>query len=211
MIRKKGSQKRALRLIKGLLVKKSSLFLLLFSTLINTYNNRLEQPDSSVVYAPWRDSYVNPKKERPDSLSKKSCPFCACIKQNNDKQELILQRYKYYFVALPIAPYTKGHLLIIPYKHIKQLSDLSNEECLALISLINESIDILNQTLQPDGINIGINLGKAAGASIPDHLHIHVVPRYNKSSTSFFNLIGKAHFIGFDINSLYERLQPHFK
>jgi len=192
---------------------KKTLFLsLLVFILINTHDSRREEPSNSVVYAPWRDSYVRAKKrERTDSLSKKPCPFCACTKQNNDKSELILQRSKHSFVALSLSPYTRGHLLIIPYKHVKQLSDLSNEERSALINIINESIDILNQTLKPDGINVGINLGKAAGASVPDHLHIHIVPRYEGDVFSFVQLIGKARFIGFDINRLYEQLKPHFE
>ena len=199
--------KQSINRKKGLLMKKVLLLSFLVFTLINTYNNRLGGSNSSIIYAPWCD-----RKKDPDQLLKKSCAFCRCVKQNNDKQELILKRYKHFFVVLSLFPCTKGHLLIIPYRHVKQLSGLLDEERSALINLTSESIDILNQALKPDGINVGINLGKAAGASIPDHLHIHVVPRYNKNNTaSFIGIIAEARFVGFDINCLYEKLQPHFK
>ena len=191
-------------------MKKVLLLSFLVFTLINTHNNRLAGPNNSIVYAPWRDSYLYTEKEDSDLSSEKPCIFCTYIKQNNDKQKFILQRYKYHFVALNLFPYTKGHLLIIPYKHVKQLSDLSNEERYALIDLVSESINILNQTLKPDGINVGINLGEEAGASILNHLHIHIVPRY-KNNIGFMQLIGEARVIGFDMNCLYEKLQPHFK
>ena len=198
--------KQSINCRRGLLMKKVLLLPLLIFTLIEAHNNSLEQQNNSIIYAPWCD-----KKKDPDPLSKQPCAFCRCIKQNNDKQELILKRYKHFFVVLSLFPCTKGHLLIIPYRHVKQLSGLLDEERSALINLTSESIDILNQALKPDGINVGINLGKAAGASIPDHLHIHVVPRYNKNTTSFIGIIAEARFIGFDMNCLYEKLQPHFK
>jgi len=191
-------------------MKKISLLSLLIFTSINTHNNRLGQSNNSIIYAPWRDNYLSTEKENPDLLSEKPCVFCKYVKQNNDKQKFILQRYKHHFIILNLFPFTKGHLLIIPYKHVNQLSDLSNEERHDLIDLISESIDILNQTLKPDGINVGINLGEEAGASIPDHLHIHIVPRY-KNIIGFMQTIGKAHIISFDMNYLYEKLQPHFK
>jgi len=191
-------------------MKKVLLFPFLVFTLINTHSNRREKLKNSIIYAPWRDSYLYTEKETPHLLSEKSCVFCAYIKQNNDKQKFILRRYKHYFVALNLFPYTKGHLLIIPYKHVKQLSDLSNEERHDLIDLISDSIDILNQTLKPDGINVGINLGKEAGASIPNHIHIHIVPRY-RSNIAFMQLIAEARVLSFDMNRLYEKLQPHFK
>lgn len=109
-----------------------------------------------------------------------------------------------------LFPYTEGHLLIIPYRHIKQLSDLSNEERHDLIDLISKSIDILNQTLKPDGTNVGINLGEEAGVSVPSHLHIHVVPRY-KNNIGFMEVIAGTRVLSFDMNYLYEKLQPYFK
>lgn len=195
---------------KGLRMKKVLLFSFLVFTLINTHNNGREQPKNSIIYAPWRDNYLSAEKENPDLLSKKPCVFCEYVKQNNDKQKFILQRYKHHFVILNLFPFTKGHLLIIPYQHVKQLSDLSNEERYDLIDLVSESIDILNQTLKPDGINVGINLGEEAGASIPNHLHIHIVPRY-KNIVGFMQLVGEARIIGFNMNCLYEKLQPYFK
>jgi len=191
-------------------MKKVFLLALLVSTLINTYDNKLEKQDSSIIYAPWRDSYLYAKKESPDLSSEEPCVFCAYIKRNNDKQKFVLQRYKHHFIILNLFPYTKGHLLIIPNQHVKQLSDLSNEERHDLIDLVDESINILNQTLKPGGINVGINLGEVAGASVPDHLHIHILPRY-KNGIAFIQLIAEAHLLSFDMNCLYEKLQPHFK
>ena len=170
--------------------------------------NQSNQASNSIIYAPWRDSYKG--EESALHLLPGQCVFCRYPEQNNDKQQLIIERYKHFFIALNLFPYTKGSLLIIPYKHVKQLNDLTNEERYELIDLINSSITILNQALKPDGANVGINLGKVAGASIPDHLHIHIVPRY-KSDMSFIQLIGETRIASWDMNNLYDQLKPYFK
>ena len=191
-------------------MRKILFFSLLIFIFIKADDNQSKQPNNSFIYAPWRDNYLYEEKENRPHLSPGQCVFCSYPDQNNDKQQLIVMRYKHFFIALNLFPYTKGHLLIIPNKHVKQLNDLSDEERYELIDLINGSLTILNQALKPDGTNVGINLGEVAGASIPDHLHIHILPRY-KNDIGFVQLIGETRVASFDMNRLYDQLKPYFK
>jgi len=134
------------------------------------------------LWAPWRMDFIeNPKKSY-------ECIFCIKIKENRDKENLILYRSTYSFVIMNLYPYNNGHLMIAPYRHIKDLEILSEEESKDIFFLIIKSLKVLKKTLNPAGFNIGMNMGKCAGAGIEEHIHIHIVPRW-EGDTNFMPVI----------------------
>lgn len=106
-------------------------------------------------------------------------------------------------------PYNAGHLLILPIKHVASLAELTKEARSELIELQSQSVEILQKTLNNDGANIGINLGKAAGAGIPSHLHIHILPRW-QGDTNFMPTIAQTKVISFDLGQYYKKLKKQF-
>ena len=160
------------------------------------------------LYAPWRAPYVTkPDKEKKSS---KKCIFCEKINSKDDKKDFILARYPHCFIMMNLYPYNAGHLMIVPNKHTKDLKKLSSEERIEIMHALNEAIEALNKTLKPDGINVGINIGKAAGAGIPKHLHIHVVPRW-EGDTNFMPITAETKHISADLNKIYAQLKKQFK
>mgnify|MGYP000888649792 FL=1 len=152
------------------------------------------------IYAPWRMTYL--KSDKPDG-----CVFC---KESLRQEDLILLEGKTAYVMLNLYPYINGHLMIIPYRHVCKLDDLTPEEKLEMFQLIDVSIKSLGDCLHPEGFNIGINLGKAAGAGVDDHVHIHVVPRWI-GDTNFMTIIGEVRVIPDDLIKTWEKLIPFFK
>ncbi|HEX3035804.1 MAG TPA: HIT domain-containing protein [Thermodesulfobacteriota bacterium] len=133
-----------------------------------------------IIWAPWRIEYITREK-------KEGCIFCDIPKEKNDRKNLILYRGKTGFIIMNRYPYSSGHLMAVPYKHTSELAYLDDEERLELINLTDKCVEILKE-LKPDGFNIGMNLGKAAGAGIDDHLHFHIVPRW-VGDTNFMPVI----------------------
>ncbi len=160
----------------------------------------------SQLYAPWRESY---KQKVPDDHNSK-CAFCTQIAENDDDSHFILKRTDHFIVMLNLHPYNKGHTLIVPKKHIKNLYDLNSSAQLELMSLQVETIEILKQRLDVEAFNVGINIGTDAGASIADHLHWHIVPRYPQERWSFMNTVANTNVISWDLKNLYTLLKPAF-
>lgn len=156
------------------------------------------------LYAPWRSEYI--KKDR---SNQNSCVFCNHDTKENDAQLLIVKRYKHCFIMLNRYPYNAGHLLVIPFVHTKDLHYLKEEHLQEYMYAISESCRIGTMVLNPEGFNIGINIGKVAGASIPDHLHTHIIPRW-QGDTNFLPLIGKVKQISFDMQKIYNQLYDAF-
>ncbi len=152
------------------------------------------------IYAPWRMCYL--KSDKPDG-----CVFC---KDSLRQEDLILLEGKTAYVMMNLYPYINGHLMIIPYRHVFKLNDLSAEEKLEMFELVDVSVKALEECLHPEGFNIGINLGKAAGAGVDDHVHIHVVPRWI-GDTNFMTIIGEVRVIPDDLIKTWEKLLPYFK
>lgn len=134
------------------------------------------------------------------------CVFC---KESIRDDSYVLLDGKTAFVMLNAYPYTNGHLLIIPFRHLSSLEALLPEERLEMFSLVDISVRVLKETMSPDGFNIGMNLGRAAGAGIDDHLHIHVVPRWN-GDTNFMSVVGDIRVIPDDILKSCEELKGVF-
>lgn len=133
------------------------------------------------IWAPWRIEYITKEKEE-------GCIFCEKPKERNDRENLILYRGESGFIILNRYPYANGHLMAVPYRHVKELAELNDRERVEIMNLTIKSIEIL-KAMKPDGFNIGMNLGRVAGAGIDDHLHFHIVPRWS-GDTNFMPVIG---------------------
>ncbi len=161
---------------------------------------------SKSVWAPWREDYIlglsNKKKE-------KGCLFCNALKRNRDRANLILCRNENTFVIMNRFPYTSGHLMIVPYKHVGTLEKLSDKIACELMLETRRAVKILKQAFKPDGLNIGINLGRPAGAGVPGHLHIHIVPRWT-GDNSFMPVVGETRVISVSLETTYKILSKLF-
>ena len=151
------------------------------------------------IWAPWRIKYVTKTK-------KTSCVFCKIGKQKCDKKNLVLWRTKYCFAILNLFPYNNGHAMIVPNRHIRSLEKLSDVELLDLSKNLIKLKKLLKKTLKPHGFNIGINLGKNSGAGIEEHLHIHIVPRW-QGDTNFMPVTARTKVISQSLKELYEKCQ----
>ena len=156
----------------------------------------------NILWAPWRIQYiVDPKPE--------SCVFCIPENPAGDKELLILFRGKTAFVVMNKYPYNCGHLLVVPYRHIADFGLLTTDESLDIMSLLQTSTSAVSATLNAQGVNIGLNLGEAAGAGIRQHLHFHVVPRWNGDS-SFLAVMDDIRSLPQYLSETYALLQPYF-
>lgn len=152
-----------------------------------------------ILYAPWRMTYL--QSEKP--------PGCIFCRNAGMKTDLILYQGKTAFVMMNRYPYVSGHLMVIPCRHTGMLEDLSTDEKGEMFALVSESVTILKKEIKPEGFNIGMNVGKAAGAGVEDHLHIHIVPRWI-GDTNFMSMVGDIRVIPEDLHKLLKQLQPHY-
>lgn len=155
-----------------------------------------------LLWSPWRMEYVKREKE-------KGCVFCNRIKQNDDKKNLILVRFKYSFVIMNLYPYNNGHLMVVPYRHVSDYGSLKEIERSEIAELTNLSIKVMKNVLNPQGFNIGMNIGRMGGAGIADHLHQHIVPRW-EGDTNFMPIIGHTKVIVDSLNETYNDLKIGF-
>lgn len=152
------------------------------------------------LWAPWRKEFIlGPKVE--------GCIFCKLPKQKKDRENLILFRGKHNFVILNRYPYNNGHLMVIPYRHTKDMSRLKAAENAEMLGLSALAIKALEKTMFPQGHNLGINLGAAGGAGIRDHLHLHVVPRW-VGDTNWMPVLDQTKVMIEYLWETYDRLQP---
>jgi ATP adenylyltransferase len=150
------------------------------------------------LWAPWRIAYI-------ENVNKEGCIFCDKPKERHDKKNLIIMRGKHVFVMLNAYPYTNGHLMVAPYRHVADVSELSDDEGLDVLRYTRASIALLKRALSPEGFNIGINMGKIAGAGIAEHIHMHIVPRWN-GDTNFMPVLVDTRIIPEYLESTYARL-----
>lgn len=162
------------------------------------------------LYAPWRADYTtgSAHKNR-ENQSQDECIFCQQIYSQEDEKHFVLKRFEHHLVMLNLYPYNAGHLLILSLEHSASLSELSTSARAELIELTTICVEILKQALSAHGINVGINLGKAAGAGIPSHLHTHVLPRF-VGDTNFMPTLANTKVISFDLQEIYQKLKPYF-
>ena len=153
------------------------------------------------LWAPWRVKYVT-------KLIRKTrgCVFCRILREKKDKKNFVFHRSICSFAVLNIYPYNNGHILIVPYRHVDDLSKLNRTEKEDLWESLEITKKRLDKVLHPKGYNIGINIGKVAGAGFPGHLHIHVVPRWG-GDVNFMPIIGNTKVISQSLQALYRRLK----
>ena len=157
------------------------------------------------LWAPWRMTYI----QENDPLAKE-CIFEAGTGKKHEKESLLLYRDALTVVLLNRFPYANGHLLLAPSRHLGDINDLLPEESGALFGMIRESVAILTKHKNPDGFNVGLNLGTAAGAGHPDHLHFHVVPRWN-GDHNFMTVLAEVRTIPEHIENTFDQLLPDFQ
>jgi|ERR1700733_11456029 ATP adenylyltransferase len=163
------------------------------------------------LYAPWRSNYSqSTDKSKDENTSEQECIFCQQLQENNDTKNFILKRYKHCFVVLNKYPYNAGHLLVVPYAHAKSLADLDAAARTELMDIITATTALLQKELRAQGINIGLNLGKASGAGIPSHLHFHVLPRWI-GDTNFLPALADTKVVSLDLVDLFNKLKTFFK
>jgi ATP adenylyltransferase len=138
------------------------------------------------------------------------CILCDKPKEKKDLSNLILKRGKHGFVMMNLYPYNNGHLMICPYEHVSTLEALSDEVSTNLMQLTKKSLSVLRKTFHPEGFNVGLNIGKSAGAGIEDHLHFHVVPRWG-GDTNFMTSVSEIRVIPENLEETYKQLKPHFR
>jgi ATP adenylyltransferase len=154
------------------------------------------------LWAPWRIKYI---------LEKKSVACVFCIKKSRGymKRHLILHESAHAMIIMNKYPYAPGHLMVIPKRHLSDLRELSPEELLDLFEQVRSAITALEKALKPQGFNIGANLGKVAGAGEENHLHFHIVARWN-GDANFMPVIGKTNILSEYLEDTYDRLLPYF-
>ena len=165
------------------------------------------------LYAPWRMTYI----ERPQkdgslarSQSRTSCVFCDAAAASDDVDNLIVHRGKSAFVLLNLFPYNTGHLLVVPYLHTAKLSDLDDDASLELWTLAKGAQAALESVMHPEGYNLGMNLGTVSGAGIADHLHLHIVPRWN-GDTNFMPVLADIKVLPDALDNTCRKLRAAWK
>ncbi len=157
-----------------------------------------------VLWAPWRMEYI-------ESASKdEGCIFCPGKDRSRDRERLILHVGACSLALMNRYPYINGHLLVAPVRHVSDLHSLPAEEKLDLVNLVDKCINILEKVMNPQGFNIGLNLGNVAGAGVEDHIHFHVVPRWS-GDNNFMTVLGETRVIPEHLEATYERLLPLFR
>ena len=156
-----------------------------------------------ILWAPWRLAYIR-STVKPGRQEK--CIFCEAPSMD-EEEALVLYKGEHAFVILNKYPYNTGHLMVVPYRHVPSLEDLKPEEALDVWRLVVASMRALRRVYRPHGFNVGVNVGRAAGAGIEEHVHVHVVPRW-QGDANFMPVIGGVKVIPQDLRSTYRELKP---
>lgn len=156
-----------------------------------------------IKWTPWRGSYVKSAESDP------GCPMCNAFHAQNDRDKLVLYRGAHVFVMMNLYPYNPGHLLIAPNEHTADFINLPTPVASELMLLGQRAMAIISEVMHPQGFNAGFNLGKVSGGSVDQHLHFHVVPRWN-GDLNFMPLIGGVKTVPEAIDDTYDALRPHF-
>lgn len=152
------------------------------------------------IWAPWRSKYIYLR-------TNKRCIFCGNKSSNNkSKKRYIIDRSEYSFSMLNLYPYNNGHVMVAPYRHVKGIENLTDTELIDLMKLVVKTKSALDKKLRPGGYNIGINIGKVAGAGFAGHVHIHIVPRWI-GDTNFMPIIADSKIVSESLEAMYKLLK----
>ena len=157
------------------------------------------------LWSPWRSQYIDTFKEEPKEVLPGSL-FTRILNENDDRKNYLLYRGKNAFIIMNLYPYNSGHLMIVPYKEAKELSELDEETRLEMFSLLDLGMKALTDVMKPHGFNLGANLGRVAGAGIEDHIHFHIVPRWN-GDTNFMPVLNDVKVISEEMGKTYDKLK----
>jgi ATP adenylyltransferase len=162
------------------------------------------------LYTPWRREFI----EQAGTAAPSASPGCfLCEKpaegDERDRESLILHRGRRAYVLMNLYPYNSGHLMVAPYAHVGDLTALAKTQMQELFALVQRTVAVLGDVYRPEGFNVGMNLGKVAGAGVPDHLHVHVVPRWG-GDTNFMPIVGNTKVLPESLEQTYDRLRPGF-
>ncbi len=152
------------------------------------------------LWSPWRMKYIQSNKE------KGGCVFCLAAKMQDSPENLIIFRGEYSYVILNRYPYTSGHLMVVPYEHQPTIINLDATTRAEMMELANQCLQVLTPAYHPQGYNVGINIGSAAGAGIREHVHMHVVPRWN-GDTNFMSSLGDTRVLPETLEETYWRIR----
>ncbi len=155
------------------------------------------------TWAPWRMEYIGSAK--PNGETK----CFLCVEPGHDEENLVVGRSGSAFVIMNRYPYTNGHVMVVPVRHIGLLEELSHEESMDIMRLVKGMVSLFKEEFRVDGLNVGMNLGRAAGAGLEDHIHIHMVPRWF-GDTNFMPVVGETRVISEYLLESYERLKRKF-
>lgn len=158
------------------------------------------------LWSPWRFRYVSEGARRND------CPFCEMVRQDpaHDKEQYILRRARLNFAFLNLYPYTTGHILVAPYVHAANLSALDDDVLKEMMVLARQAETALEAAYHAEGYNLGMNLGKCAGAGVADHLHLHCLPRWG-GDTNFMSTVAETRVLPEDLPTTYDKLVGYFQ
>ena len=158
------------------------------------------------LWTPWRYSYITTADA---SSHASSCVFCELLTAGDDEKSLIVHRGKFNFIILNAFPYTSGHSMVVPYEHVDRLHKLPEGAAMEMMALACLLETALLELYHPDGLNIGMNIGKAAGAGIAGHIHMHAMPRW-VADGNFMTVIGETRVLPELLETTYERLKAKF-
>ena len=154
------------------------------------------------IWAPWRMAYIKSTKTAKEG----DCFLCDIFRSSRDRANLVLKRGKKCVIVFNRYPYSSGHLMVAPIRHVASLAAMTRPEVLEMMQLVNECVGVLTKCLQPHGFNIGINLGEVAGAGLKDHLHMHVVPRW-RGDTNFMPVLADVKVMPESLETLWKQLR----
>jgi ATP adenylyltransferase len=156
------------------------------------------------LFSPWRSRYIETFHQPP--VAGAACVLCAAHESDNDEAHLVVVRSRLCFALLNLYPYNSGHLMVVPYRHTGDFASLSQDELSDVMSLLQRLSVALTGALRPDGFNIGANLGRPAGAGIDQHVHFHIVPRWN-GDTNFMPILADTKMISEDMHATWMKLR----
>ncbi len=155
------------------------------------------------LWTPWRYAYIKAADSKPE------CIFCELQNLGDDERALIVYRGGYHFIVLNAFPYTSGHAMVVPYQHLDRLSKLPSEAADEMMRLTQRLEAVLFELYRPDGVNLGLNVGRAAGAGVAGHIHMHVLPRW-VADANFMTVVGETRLLPELLTETYARLKQKF-